>query len=172
MAANDVYFKRGTLLGTWNDTTGATTLALNGVSAGAGEHGDRLDIGGAAGDARPPYLWVEAGIRWTTPVVDELAGIWLCNWDESGSNPSHPGIATTAASLAGIDELKGLDHVMNVIAGSTTSANTFMRRRIIHYPYKYITPVVWNGAGSSGFVASNDVSWVSIYQAVYQRQTS
>ena len=172
MAANDLYFERGTLIGTWDDTGTTGTLAIRNTAAANGEHGDRIDRGGSPGDPRPHLLLVEAGIRWVTPVVDELASIWLCHWDEDGDDPAHPGIATTAASLGGVDELKGLDFVMNVIAGSTTSGDTFMSREVVAFPHKFIAPVVFNAAATSATVDTDDVSWVKIYEAVLRRQTS
>lgn len=151
--ANKVYKVDETAV-TWNDSTGATTITLNNLAAGAGRQGDQYDLG-AGGTARAyRFMWRFRCRFATAPVVNEMVEVYLKTSD--GTRIDNDDGTTDAAVSAG-DKRKNLQLLGVCVVDEAATGVDMVCQGVVEIFARYIQPVIWN-ATADNLVATNDLN--------------
>ncbi len=151
--ANKVYKVDETAV-VWNDSTGATTLTLNNLAAGAGRQGDQYDLGAVATARAYRFQWQFRCRFATTPVVGEVVEIYLKLSD--GTRIDNDDGTTDAAVSAG-DKRRNLTLLGVVVVDEAATGVDMVARGVVEIFSRYVQPVIWN-ATADNLVATNDLN--------------
>lgn len=153
--ANKVYVARETAL-TFNDTAGATTLALNNQTTLTAQVSDRHDLG--AGSTPGLFEWRMTIQMATAGVPGEAIHLYI---SQSDGTLEDGDIGTTAAALTTLETLKNLHYVGSVIVETNSTSEDFRASGKFEVTSRYFSVVVHNDTADN-LKATNDVSSVIV----------
>lgn len=147
---NPVYSQIGSTI-TWQDSGGTYTMTLQNLATVAGRVGARADLG-----AWPrPLLWRwYMEIEWAVaPTIDQAVELWFAGWDND-TGPASPTGQVPATDTGYAAAAAGLSKRKNIIAAAPVTAETaavgpFSAGGVIALPYRYVSPLVYNGGGQA-----------------------
>ena len=148
--AGEVYIEDGTAI-TWGDSGTTYTMTLQNLATVAGRVGARADLG-----AWPRALmW-----RWylelefaSAPTIDGTVELYFGGWDnDTGPASPHAQLPATdtgyAAASAGLSKRKNLP-LAGVVVAETAAVGPFSASWLIVLPYRYASPLIYNGASQN-----------------------
>ena len=133
---------------TWGDSGRTYTMTLSALATVAARVGPRGDFGAFPGIIG--FNWYFE-CEWTSaPTIDGQAEVWLGGWDDQ-STPANPWgqLPSTdtgyAAAAAGLSKRKNLLMLGGPIV-ETSAIGPFSTGGFVLFPYRYISPLVYNNA--------------------------
>lgn len=147
---NAVKLAVGTTL-VWQDSSGDYTITLQNLATVAGRVGARGDLGAWP---RPlVYRWYME-VEWASaPTIDQAVELYFGGWDND-TGPASPMGQLPATDTSYAAASAGLSKRKNLILAGTVTAETaavgpFSNGGLIALPYRYVSPLVYNGGGQA-----------------------
>lgn len=150
MATGDLYVQQGSVI-TWGDSGATYTMTLQNLATVAGRVGARADLGAWP---RPLiYRWY-LEVEWAVaPTIDQVVELYFGGWDNDTGPASPAGqLPSTdtsyAAAAAGLSKRKNIQ-LAGVVAAETAAVGPFSNGGLIALPYRYVSPLIYNGGGQA-----------------------
>lgn len=147
--AGELYLEDGTTI-TWQDSGGDYGMTLQNLATVAGRVGARGDL--SAWPHAAFYRWYME-IEWAAaPTIDQAVELYFGGWD--ADTPAYPTgqLPSTdtgyAAGAAGLSKRKNL-MLAGVVTAETAAVGPFSAGGLIALPYRYVSPMVYNGGGQA-----------------------
>ena len=148
--AGEVYIEDGSTI-TWGDSGTTYTMTLQNLATVAGRVGARADLGAWP---RPiVYRWY-LEIEWAVaPTIDQVVELYFGGWDNDTGPASAMGqLPSTdtsyAAASADLSKRKNLLPA-GVVTAETAAVGPFSSGGLIALPYRYVSPMIYNGGGQA-----------------------
>jgi len=148
--AGEVYIEDGSTI-TWGDSGQTYAMTLQNLATVAGRVGARADLGAWP---RPIAFRWYLEVEWASaPTIDQAVELYFGGWDNDTGPASPMGqLPATdtgyAAASAGLSKRKNLI-VAGVVTAETAAVGPFSNGGIIGLPYRYVSPMIYNGGGQS-----------------------
>lgn len=168
MATSDLLYTVGTPK-KWKSSGGDAALTFTSVVTAAGRLGGRLDLGDllkASPAARAGwYRWfVTTKMQASGLAIGNTIDLYWAGWNDdtsTGANPdANVGSADAAYNTAAL--LNDLKLAGSVIVDSTAGATILAKSGLVFLPYRYVSPVLWNGSGATASATATDTEvWLT-----------
>lgn len=147
--AGEVYIEDGTAI-TWGDSGTTYAMTLQNLATVAGRVGARADLGAWP---RPAMFRWYLEVEWASaPSVDQVVELYFGGWDTD--TPGYPVAqlpstdTSYAAAAAGLSKRKNL-LLAGVVTAETAAVGPFSAGGLIALPYRYVSPLIYNGGGTA-----------------------
>lgn len=150
MATGDGWVQVGTPI-TWGDSGQTYTMTLQNLATVAARVGARADLG--AWPRTIFYRWY-LEIEWAVaPTIDQVVELYFGGWDnDTGPASPQAQLPSTdigyAAAAAGLSKRKNLP-MTGVVTAETAAVGPFSNGGIVMLPYRYVSPLIYNGGGQA-----------------------
>jgi hypothetical protein len=172
--ASNLYFTVGTTK-KWKSSGGDAVITFTSVANAAGRLGGRLDLG----DLLVADVLARAGwYRWYVTTKMQATGLTIGNtidlywagWNDDVT-PGNPdgNVGSADAAFPTVALLNNLKLAGSVVVDSTAGATVLAKGGIVFLPYRYVSPVLWNGSGATASATATDTEiWLTPFNTQAQ----
>lgn len=142
-------------------------ITLSNLANGAGRVSDQYDLGSAARPAL--YHWQGVFQFKTAPTIGDSVDLYLAGAQATAATIDG-GQGQSDAALGSSDELRNLLTIGQVVATSATADHDMIASGQVLIPFRYVSLVVFNDAGSVNLRDNTSVHSVTFTPIPYEAQ--
>jgi hypothetical protein len=167
--SSNLFFTVGTTK-KWKSSGGDAVITFTSVTNAAGRLGGQLDLGDllAANTAARAgwYRWyAKTKCQATGLVIGNTIDLYWAGWnvDASGAATDPDGnVGASDAAFATAALLNNLKLAGSVVVDSLAGSTVLAKSGIVFLPYRYVSPVLWNGSGATASATATDTEiWLT-----------